>query len=184
MGKLAALFMLAPFWVMGQQASCDILLLRKGTKVLEKYFAERPITFYTTDGMPVSGKINCIKNDSIYLVNYQVRRVQTAEGGIRMDTTGKYRLNFSIANIGSFPAGRQPGKNIVTDGTLLVLAGAGYLVLNIINTTREGDPPFGSENLPNVLAASGAVITGFLLKKAWRKRWVIGKKFNLKLLKS
>lgn len=178
------LWLLLPFYSIAQEQTCDILLLKKGNKTVAKYFYESYIAFYTTDGMPVNGRIDCIKNDSIFLSQYQVQRIQTPDGAIRFDTSGRYRLQFSIANIGSFPVGKQRGKNLITDGRLLMVAGAGYLAVNLINTTRQGEPPFGSENLPNVLASSAALLTGFLLSKSWPTRWKIGNRYTLKVLKS
>lgn len=108
--------------------------------------------------------------------------MQRADGAVIFDTTGRFPLSFSIANIGSFPAGRQKGNNILTNGTLFMIAGAGYLVVNMVNTLREGDPPFGQDNLSNVLIATGAVVTGFILKKSWPSRWYIGKKYKLQVM--
>jgi hypothetical protein len=165
-----------------QTGSSNFLLLKKGEKTIQKYFAGNGIRFSTTEGMPVEGMIEKITTDSIYLINHNVRRIQRADGAVIFDTAGRYRSSFSLANLGSFPAGKQQGKNILTDGTLLMIAGGGYLVLNIFNTTRQGDPPFGEENLPNVLIASGLVATGFLLKKAWPKKYTIGRKYYLKVI--
>jgi hypothetical protein len=165
-----------------QIGSNNVLLLKKGEKTVSKYFSGNGIAFSTKDGMPVNGIITRITRDSIFLINYNVRRIQRADGGVVFDTAGRYKLMFSLENIGSFPVYKQKGKNILTDGTLLMLAGAGYLVLNIFNTTRQGDPPFGEENLPTVLWASGAMASGFILKKVWPKKMVIGKKHSLKII--
>ncbi len=182
--NLWLLFFMGPLLLAAQEGPCDILLLKKGNKTVQKYYAGNSIRFYTTEGQDISGMIDCIKNDSIFLTQQTIRRIQTPEGGIRFDTSQKYKLMFSIANIGSFPAGKQKGKNIITDGSLLILGGAGYLVVNLVNTTRQGDPPFGKENLPKVLTATGAVVLGFLLKKVWPSRNTIGKKYELQVLRS
>lgn len=184
MAKILLFIFFIPFVLRAQEGPCDILLLRKGNKTIQKYYAGSTIMFYTKEGQAISGNIDCIKNDSIFLTQQTVRRIQTAEGGFRFDTSNKYRLMFSIANIGSFPSGKQRGKNLLTDGTLLMLGGAGYLVLNLVNTTRQGDSPFGEENLPKVLASAGAVVVGFILKKAWPSRSTIGKKYDIQVLKS
>jgi hypothetical protein len=182
--KILLFLLITPLTLPAQEGPCDILLLRKGNKTIHKYFSGSPIMFYTTEGMSVSGTVDCITNDSIFLSQQTIRRIATPEGGVRFDTSNKYKLMFSIANIGSFPAGKKKGKNLLTDGTLLVLGGAGFLVVNLVNTTRQGDPPFGEENLPKVLAATGAVVAGFLLKLAWPSRSYVGKKYQLQVLKS
>lgn len=184
MAKLLLLLLFSPLWGIAQDKPCDILLLKKGNKTIQKFFSGSTIVFYTTEGMNVFGTIECITNDSIFLYQQTIRRIPTPDGGIRFDTSNKYRLMYSIANIGSFPAGKQKGKNLVTDGTLLMVGGAGYLVVNLVNTTRQGDPPFGEENLPRVLAGAGAVAGGFLLRMLWPSRHFIGKKYQLQVLKS
>jgi hypothetical protein len=182
--KLLLLLFMTPFILLAQEGPCDIMLLRKRKKTVQKYYAGSNILFYTKEGQAISGNIDCIKNDSIFLTQQTVRRFQTAEGGIRFDTSQKYKLMFSLANIGSFPSGKQRGKNLLTDGTLLMLGGAGYLVLNLVNTTRQGEPPFGEDNLPKVLASAGAMVVGFLLKRAWPAKSTIGKKYEIQVLKS
>lgn len=167
-----------------QTGEGNMLFLKKKNKTIARYYKGSPIAFYTSENMPVSGVIDMITPDSLYLYQYNIRRIQRMDGGVVFDTAGKYSLNFSLKNIGSFPAGKQKGKNIITDGTLLMLAGGGYLILNIFNTTRQGDPPFGEENLPVVLMSAGAVITGYLLKQAWPKRFKLGKKYNLRVIAS
>jgi len=182
--KILLLILLSPLILRAQEGPCDILLLKKGNKPVQKYYAGSTIMFYTKEGQAISGNIDCIKNDSIFLSQQTIRRIPTAEGGIRFDTSNKYKLMFSLANIGSFPSGKQRGKNLLTDGSLLILGGAGYLVLNLVNTTRQGDPAFGEENLPKVLASAGAVVLGFILKHAWPSRVTIGKKYEIQVLKS
>lgn len=155
------------------------MVLKKKNKPVARFYKGTPMFFYTTESMPVTGVVDRITRDSIFLYQYQIQRVQRADGAVYPDTTGRFPMNFSIGNIGSFPAGKQRGRNLVTDGTLLMLAGGAYLVLNIFNTTREGDPPFGQENLPNVLTAAGVAGIGYLLKKSWPERWYIGSKYKL-----
>jgi hypothetical protein len=176
------LLFLLPLVGIGQNSNSGFLILKKGNKTLGRYYKGNPMFFYTKESMPVTGVVDKITPDSIYLFQYQIRRMQRADGAMVFDTTGRFPLAFSIANIGSFPAGQQKGKNLLTEGTLLMLAGGGYLVLNIFNTTRQGDPPFGEENLSNVLIAAGAVAAGFLLKKSWPSRWYIGKKYKLQVM--
>jgi hypothetical protein len=185
MNKWIALWaVLIPLAGLAQTGGFDILILKKRTKTIAKYFSGQSITFYTTEGMPVTGQIEYIRNDSIFLINYSLQRIQRADGGVFIDTTGKFKMEFSLKNIGSFPAFRLKGKNLITDGSLFMLGGFGFLGLNLFNVIRDGDPPFGKDNLPNVLTGAGITAGGFLLKKAWPKRWFIGSKFSLQVLKN
>lgn len=164
------------------QQPSGILLLKKGNRTLARFYQHQFISFYTTDGMPVAAQIERIANDSLFLIQYQVQRVQRADGAMYMDTTGKFRLQFSRANIGSFTPIKQRGRTLLTDGTLLMVGGGLYLGLNVVNTIRDGDPLLGKDNRPNVLGALAAVGTGLLLKNVWPKRWVVGKTFRLQII--
>jgi hypothetical protein len=175
---------LIPLLGVAQTKGSDILILKKRTKTVAKYFSGQSITFYTTEGMPVTGQIEHIGNDSMYLINYRLQRIQRADGGVFIDTAGKFKMEFSIENIGSFPAFRIRGKNLITDGSLFMLGGVGFLGLNLFNVIRDGDPPFGKDNLPNILTAAGITAGGLLLKNSWPKRWLLGNKFTLQILKN
>ncbi len=179
---LSAVFI--PFFLSAQTEGSDILILKKRNKTIVKYFSGQPIFFYTTEGMPVNAQIAEIRNDSLFLINYQLQRIQRADGGVFIDTTGKFKMQFSVKNIGSFPPFKVRGRNLLTDGTLFIFGGGGYLGLNLFNTIRDGDPPFGKENLPNVLTATGITAAGFLLKNIWPKRWYLGDKFRVQVLKN
>ncbi|MCU0375550.1 MAG: hypothetical protein MUF24_09590 [Chitinophagaceae bacterium] len=164
------------------QVPSGILLLKKGHRTLARFHQHQFISFQTTDGMPVAAQIERIANDSLFLIQYQVQRVQRADGAMYMDTTGKFRLQFSRANIGSFAPMRQRGRNLLTDGTLLMVGGGLYLGLNVVNTIRDGDALLGKDNSPNIIGALAVAGTGLLLKNLWRKRWVIGKTFRLQII--
>ena len=136
----------------------DILMLQKHQRTITNYYAGSNISFFTTDRMPVSGVIDSLKRDSLFLTQYDVRRFMTAQGASYIDTTGKFRMAFSVANIGYFPyTGRQPQSFW---GRLLMLGGGGFLLVNMVNTLRVNEPPFGKDNLPRVLGALGAVAFG------------------------
>jgi hypothetical protein len=180
--KFFLLLLITGAWGAHAQVPSGILLLKKGHRTIARFHQHQFISFSTTEGMPVSAQIERIANDSLFLIQYQVQRVQRADGATYMDTTGKFRLQFSRANIGSFAPMRQRGKNLLTDGTLLMVGGGIYLGLNGVNTLRDGDPLLGKDNRPNMIGALATVGTGLLLKNLWRKRWVIGNTFRLQII--
>ncbi|HSK14484.1 MAG TPA: hypothetical protein VK907_14785 [Phnomibacter sp.] len=180
--RLLLFLLLMPCAAGAQVQGNAILVLKKNNKTLAKFYPGSFISFYTTEGMPVHGSVSRLTPDSIYIEQYSIRRMMRADGALVFDTSNIYRAMFHLNNIGSFPAGKQKKKNIVTDGTLLKIGGAGYLALNLINTLRDGDPPFGQENLPHVLGAAGAMALGTGLRHMWPKRYRLGKKYSLKVL--
>lgn len=136
------------------------------------------MTFTTTDGMPVSGVLDSLVRDSLFFTYYQVVNMPNRFGGQTIDTAGRYQLAFSLANVGSFPrrrSGLLPGA--------LVLGGLGYTAVNLVNTTREGDPPFGKANIGNLLGGLGATGAGLLLGVLRQKRYLLGKKYQLVVIR-
>lgn len=157
------------------------LLLKKKGKTIQRYYPGRPFSFYTTDNLPVQGQLDRIERDSLFMTYYQIVQVPTAFGTMRLDTAGRYSLNYSLANVGSLPrTKRKKGLGLLSGAMLL--GGLGYTVVNIFNTTREGDPPFGKENIDNVLIGLGTAAAGFLLGRSGPDRYVLGPKYQLELV--
>ncbi|TAD85258.1 MAG: hypothetical protein EAY75_11640 [Bacteroidetes bacterium] len=158
----------------------DVLLLQKNQRTIASYFAGTNISFFTTDRLPVSARVDSIRRDSIFLTQYNLQRFMTAQGGQMIDTVGKFNLRFSVANIGYFPyKGRQPQGFW---GRALGLGGGGFLLVNLVNTLRENDAFFGKENLPRVLGAVGAVALGIGLAATEKEKVKLGGKYRLKYL--
>ena len=132
--------------------------------------------------MGVSAYIDRIQNDSLFLKQYDVKMVPNYFGTYAPDTVAVYDLNFSVKNIGGFPA--KPRKfAFLTNGTLLMVGGGAYLLVNMVNTIKEGYPPFGKDNLPNIIGGVSAVAAGYLLSKTQVTEYSIGKKYKLKYLR-
>lgn len=122
-----------------------------------------------------------IKRDSLFLLQYDIRMMPTMFGTLTPDTFAIYKIQYSLKNVYSFPA--TPRKfGLVTNGTLFMVGGAGYLLLNIVNTIHEKDAPFGKDNLPNIIGGVAAFGVGLLLNKTKPTEFRLGKKYQLKYL--
>ena len=175
MSKLLFL-LLFPTFVQSQDS--DILLLKKNNRTVRHFFRGSQIEFYTTEGSFISAVVDSIRRDSLFLIYYDVQLMPTIGGGMAMDTLGNYPMKFSRQNIGSFPA-RQKGVSFFTNGTIFMVGGTAYLLLNIVNTLREKDPIFGKDNLPRVIGGAAATAFGYLLKSTRRTEYRIGRKYKL-----
>lgn len=174
----AAIIYLLPFAL---QAQATVLLLKKNGKTITKYFPGRNFEFITTDGMPVSGRLDLVINDSIYLTYFQLSQVPTAFGTLRTDTTGRHSLAFSLYNIGSLPRPQhKSGKGLLAGA--MMLGGLGYSFVNLFNTIRDGDPPFGKDNRGRLLAGIGTATAGFLLSRTGSSTYTLGKTYKLEVV--
>lgn len=168
--------------VIGQSAVDDVLLLKKGKNTIAKYFAGGNISFFTRERKPVVASIDSIRRDSLFLKQYNIRMLPTGYGTFTKDTAGSYLLAYSLLDVAGFPAIKQRGRNIITDGTVLKWGAAGFIVLNLVNATRENDPPFGKDNRPALLSAVGTYVLGWGLGKLWTNHYTIGRKYRLEVL--
>jgi hypothetical protein len=168
-------------WSIGAGAQkSDVLLLQKKGRTIASYFPGTNLSCLTTDRVPVAGRIDSLKRDSVFLTHFDVRRITTPMGAQLADTVGKFSLSFSVANLGYFPyQGRQPQGFW---GRLLLLGGAGFLLVNTVNTLREKDALFGKDNLPRVLGALGGMGLGVALTATEKDLVKLGGKYRLKYL--
>lgn len=165
-------------------AQATALLLKKNGKTVERYYPGNHFVFYTTDNLPVQGQLERIERDSLFMTYYQVVQVPTQFGTMRIDTSGKFELRYSLANVGALPRrakGRSGLKGLLSGAMLL--GGAGYTVVNIFNTVREGDPPFGKDNIDNVLIGLGVAAAGYVLGRSGPDRYTLGSKYTLEVIK-
>lgn len=162
------------FEVQGQ-ASLDLLLLKnKQNRTMKTFFNGIPILFADQTGQVYSGTIKRVANDSIYLQQYDIRRVATMWGTPVQDTVSSYLLKFHPSEIVWI---QKPGRSFefVRNGTLFMIGGAGYGLLHSINAAYLGEPVIWS----NLAIAGGAIAGGYLLRKLRNNRYVIGKKYTL-----
>lgn len=154
------------------------LLLKKKGKTVKRFYPGSNMQFITTDGMKVDATVDRFDKDSLFMLFYDVRMMPTMMGTMAKDTAGVYPLAFSMKNIGSF---YKPPKARLLSGAM-ILGGLAYTVVNIVNTTREGDPPFGQDNLPNVLAGIATAAGGVLINKLQPRTVSIGNKYTLEVV--
>jgi hypothetical protein len=175
------LLLLLPVFTTAQ--SSDILLLQKHNRTIRQFFAGNFIQFYTTEHQLISANIDSIRRDSLFLVQYDIRMVPNIFGTYAPDTTGRYQLLFSLANIGSFPANSKR-INIFTNGTLLITGGSAFLLLNVINTLSSGDRLFAANNTGYLTLGATILAAGILQKLITvnSDEYRLGKKYHLKYL--
>jgi len=159
-------------------SQASVLLLKKNGRTIDRFYTGNNLVFATKEGMPVRGRLDSIIRDSLFLTYFQEQKVMTQFGTTSKQISGQYDLKFSLANVGSMP---RPKTSQLIPG-ILILGGLGYTTVNIINTVREGDPPFGKDNIGYVLAGLGSATAGWLLSKAKRTRYVIGDKYTLEVV--
>jgi len=148
------------------QASDFIVLKKKNDRTLKSYFPGVPIAFETFDKRFVEGYITAIQNDSVFVKVYDIRTVGTIWGVTMLDTAGTFitGVHYKEINRVYFDAKRK-GFSFITDGTLFMIGGGGYALLNVINGAYLKESVTGSKNLGKLGIAAGVFATGFIMHK-------------------
>ncbi len=154
--RIATLLFLLPVFA---KAQSDVLVLQKNGQNIISYEPGRPIMLQTIYDQWFDGYVTALRNDSLFINN----------------------IPFHYKEIKALRREREK-LNYVQDGTLLMIAGGGVVALNVINGLYRKDKAGQWFSTGGWIAAGALLAGGFLLRKANRKIYPIGKKYQLHYL--
>jgi hypothetical protein len=162
------------------QASDFISVKKKNNRTVKTYFPGVMIRFQTTYFRVIEGLIVQIKNDSVFIKEWDIRVVPTSLGVTMVDTAGSFITGVHYKEIKTvYWDTRKKIHELVTDGTLLMLGGGGYAALNVINGAYLNEPITDSRNVRSLGIALGAAGTGFLLNRLSNKEGKFERKYRV-----
>ena len=159
----------------------DLLILKKNNRKVESFFPGSEIDFSTADRY-FEAFITAIKNDSVFLVQYNIQRVMTTLGVYILDTVSEYHyaVNYhSIISIGKKRNGfdlNASGSALFGGGILLTTAGLITWIFSKPHTQY-----YASKQL--VIGAAALAAIGYFLLKSGNKAMTLGKKYSLTYIK-
>jgi hypothetical protein len=145
------------------QASDFITVKKRNGKTIKTFFPGIPISFITFDKRPVSGLITAIRNDSVFVKEFDIKPMYNSIGIPVTDTAGIYLSGFNYKEIDQVDVYEGMRFQEVTPGRILIIGGTGYALLNVINGAYLHQSITSSKNLTSLGIAAGAVGTGLLL---------------------
>ena len=176
-------FIIVTFIAADCVAQSDFLVLKKRQHTMKSFFSGSHIAFQTADGY-YEGQINTIARDSVYLTEFDIRRLPTQLGVFMTDTVATYRVVFNykdIVNIGNDQKEKHfswtgSGGSLLGGGVLITLVGLGTWVF-----TKPGTQYYAS---PYVVGG-GALLAGigYLILSSGNKKNLLGKKLHLEYIK-
>ena len=158
-----------------QQA--DFLVLKRNQHTVKSFFAGNRVNFLTGSAN-YSGRINAIKNDSVFVTEFDIRQIRTNLGVYVLDTVARYYVAFPYKNITGITSERTgfnwtaSGASLLGGGILLTVIGSGTWIF-----TKPGTQYNASPQLVIVSAILGGV--GYFLLRSHGNNYVIGKKYLL-----
>jgi len=157
------------------QASDFIAVKKHNNRTVKTFFPGVSISFQTPYKRQVSGMITDIRNDSIFVKEWDVRVVPTTMGVTVLDTAGVYITGFHYKEIEKVEVSDRMKFQQVSLGRILIIGGIGYTVLNIVNGSYLHESITDSKNLKTLGIAAGAVGTGLLVNylKRHQRNYII-----------
>lgn len=146
--------------------SLDYISIRKqNNRVVKNFYTGSAMLMQLTDGSYLQGPVQTIKNDSVYVVVFDIRYYRTNFGTLMRDTVSKSSVGVYYKNIKRIYLNRRQGFFQRSIGPLLKIGSAGYLALNILNGDLFRPSLTGNKNLRKIGYSVSAFGLGFLLNK-------------------
>jgi len=160
----------------------DFIILKKDQRTLKSFFAGSHIAFETDRGIYL-GQITLVKNDSLFINQYDIRQVPTNLGVYMLDTVATYRLAFNYKEIIKIENQKTKGFNWASSGGSLL--GGGVLITVVGLGTWIFAKPGTQYHASPALVIGGAALAGvgYLLLKSNGAYFSIGKKYQLEYIK-
>jgi len=156
-------FLLADAWSQENQVSDFIVVKNKKGRTVKSFFPGLYISFITTNNREVDGLITTIRNDSVFVKEWDVRTGMSGLGIPVTDTLGSYLNGYHYKEIAKVDVSDKMQLQQAKPGNILIIGGVGYILLNVINGAYLHEPMTDSKNLTSLAIAGAAIITGFLL---------------------
>ncbi|MEO9071094.1 MAG: hypothetical protein ABI261_08665 [Ginsengibacter sp.] len=181
MRSLLILFVVNIFFAISCTAQSDLLILKKSYHTVETFFPGSEMTFSTSSRF-YKAYVSSIKNDSVFLIQYDVRPIPTTLGIYILDTVSTYRFAINYHDIISFGKSRSgfdlnsSGAALFGGGILLTTAGLVTWIFTKPNTQYHASPQL-------IIGAAVLAGIGYLLMKSGNKNMKLGKKYSLDYIK-
>lgn len=159
-------------------AQPDLLLLRKHDKTV-RHISEGAEIAFATATRYFDAIVEGVANDSLYLLQYDIRKVPTTLGFFMFDTVATYHFGVPYRDIISIQKDKAnfdwkaSGAALFGGGTILTTAGLLSWVLAKPNTRYYARPSL-------VIAGAAAAGIGYLLMHSGNRTIKLGKKYSLK----
>ncbi|RYZ60662.1 MAG: hypothetical protein EOO14_06985 [Chitinophagaceae bacterium] len=161
---LLVCFVLVMQMAFGQ--SLDYISVRKANgRVLKNVYAGSNVLLQLTDGSYLQGPVKAVRNDSLFVILYDIRYYPTNFGTYVRDTITTSVIGARFQDIKRIHLQQRKGFLKRVSGPLLMIGGGGYIALNVLNGGFYNDSVTSPGNLRKIGTAAGVFGLGFLLHK-------------------
>lgn len=172
---ILTLFFLSITCASFSQETDFIILKKKNNRTVATYTDGSFISAKMHNGFDLHGMILKISNDSIYVMQQEIRMFGT-ELGTTLDTLF-YRVALDYRQIkrynyekGTDAFGRPGGFSVISAPGLMMVGGVGFIVLESINTLIRKDSFNDDKKLLSLGIAAGVAAAGYLWMRQKTKK--------------
>ncbi|HEY2721481.1 MAG TPA: hypothetical protein VGI82_07140 [Chitinophagaceae bacterium] len=146
------------------QVSDIISVKKKNGRTVKSFYEGVRILYQTKYGDYIEGPIEKIYHDTVFIRMYMVQKGLSQFGSYVFDTLNSYLVKTNYKDIKRVSVYRR-GSNREKLGDLMMIGGAGYAALNLINGSLFSLPITDKKNLRTLGISLSAVAIGFLNNK-------------------
>ena len=141
--RLSLLILLTTLsFLVSAQPSDYIVLRKKNNRTLKTYFPGTFLSAVTYTGFTLNGVIKQIKNDSVFIEQWEIRQVPTQFGVPALDTI-VYTIRMHYQEIRQYLYTTRSGISTKRGGgmiqQIMIIGGVGFIVLEAVNTLYRGE---------------------------------------------
>lgn len=170
------------------QQSDFIVLKKKNNRTLRTYYPGAFISAVTVSEFPINGFIVAIRNDSL-IIRQEERKLMQTDFGMELDTL-VYTIAIDYRQIKQFNYtrayswGGRRGFVQVALPKIMLLGGAGFVVLESVNTIYRGESFNDDKKLVALGVAAGIAATGWMIERTKARNKKVGKKYKVVYVKA
>jgi hypothetical protein len=147
------------------QLSDIISVRKKNGRTIQSFTKGSPIIFINPASQTVEGRIHEIRDDSVFVTRMDIRTYYTQLGATVTDTIAAAIFAYHYKELTRIRIYHKKGTMRNLTSSVLMIGGAAYIVLNVVNGLYLGEPIADANNLGKLGIAAGAVAVGFAMKK-------------------
>lgn len=147
------------------QVSDIISVKKKNGRTIKSFYEDSRILFQTRDGDYIEGPIAKIHHDTVCVRMYTIEKGFSQFGSYVFDTLNTYLINTNYKDIRRISVYKHHGSRREQLGTLMMIGGAGYAALNLINGSFFNLPITDKKNLRTLGISTAVFGAGFLNNK-------------------
>lgn len=169
------------------QQSDFIVLKKKNNRTLRTYYPGAFISAVTVSDFPINGFIIAIRNDSL-IIRQEERKLMQTDFGMELDTF-VYTIAVDYHQIKQFNYSRaytwggRRGFVQVALPKIMIIGGAGFVVLETVNTIYRGESFNDDKKLVALGVAAGIAAAGWFIEHNKARNKKVGKKYKVVYVK-